>query len=113
MPRCGVNSPSGATAPQAIWRSAAKQLDMSAWPAPVIRLFLGESNAEQAFAAAFDADPKTRQAQTCEANFYSGEFALMNKNRKEAQRLFKLAADQCPPSFVESTAAVAELIRLK
>ena len=92
---------------------AAKQLDMTAWPAPVTRLFLGESNAEQAFAAAFDTDSKIRQAQTCEANFYSGEFALLNKNKKEAQRLLKLAADQCPPSFVESTAAVAELIRLK
>ena len=92
---------------------AAKQLDMTAWPAPVIRHFLGEANAEQTFAAAFDTDPKTKLAQTCEANFYAGEFALLNKNRKEAQRLLKLAADQCPPSFVESTAAVAELIVLK
>jgi tetratricopeptide (TPR) repeat protein len=92
---------------------AAKQLDMTVWPAPVIRHFLGEANAEQTFAAAFDTDPKTKQAQTCEANFYAGEFALSNKNRKEAQRLLKLAADQCPPSFVESTAAVAELIVLK
>ena len=92
---------------------AAKQLDMTVWPAPVIRHFLGEANAEQTFAAAFDTDPKTRQAQTCEANFYAGEFALSNKNRKEARRLLKLAADQCPPSFVESTAAVAELIVLK
>jgi lipoprotein NlpI len=92
---------------------AAKQLDMTVWPAPVIRHFLGEANAEQTFAAAFDTDPTTKQAQTCEANFYAGEFALLNKNRKEAQRLLKLAADQCPPSFVESTAAVAELIVLK
>jgi len=92
---------------------AAKQLDMTVWPAPVIRHFLGEANAEQTFAAAFDTDPKTKLAQTCEANFYAGEFALLNKNRKEAQRLLKLAADQCPPSFVESTAAVAELIVLK
>jgi lipoprotein NlpI len=91
----------------------AKQLDMTVWPAPVIRHFLGEANAEQTFAAAFDIDPKIKQAQTCEANFYAGEFALLNKNRKEAQRLLKLAADQCPPSFVESTAAVAELIVLK
>jgi tetratricopeptide (TPR) repeat protein len=91
----------------------AKQLDMTVWPAPVIRHFLGEANAEQTFAAAFDTDPKTKQTQTCEANFYAGEFALLNKNRKEAQRLLKLAADQCPPSFVESTAAVGELIVLK
>jgi lipoprotein NlpI len=92
---------------------AVKQLDMSAWPAPVIRHFLGELNAEQVFGAAFDTDPTTKLAQTCEANFYSGELALLKKNKKEAQRLLKLAADDCPQSFIESTAAIAELIPLK
>ena len=92
---------------------AVKQLDMTLWPAPVIRHFLGELNAEQAFGAAFDTDPKTKLAQSCEANFYSGELALLKKNKKEAQRLLKLAADDCPQSFIESTAAIAELIPLK
>jgi tetratricopeptide (TPR) repeat protein len=92
---------------------AAKRLDMTAWPAPVIRHFLGESTAEQTFGAAIDTDPRIKLSQTCEANFYSGELALLKKNKKEAQRLLKLAADECPPSFVESTAAIAELISLK
>jgi lipoprotein NlpI len=92
---------------------AVKQLDMTVWPAPVIRHFLGELNAEQTFGAAFDTDPKTKLAQTCEANFYSGEFALLKKDKKEAQRLLKLAANDCPQSFIESTAAIAELIPLK
>ncbi len=92
---------------------AVKELDTTVWPAPVIRHLLGELNAEQVFGAAFDTDPKTKQAQTCEADFYSGELALIKKNKKEAQRLLKLAADVCPPSFVESTAAVADLIQLK
>lgn len=92
---------------------AAKGLDMTAWPAPVIRHFLGELSAEQTLAAASNADPQVQAAQTCEANFYSGELALLKKNRKDAQRLLKLAADTCPPSFVESTAALADLIALK
>jgi lipoprotein NlpI len=92
---------------------AAKQLDMTAWPAPVIRHFLGELNVEQTLKAAFDTDQKTKQAQTCEANFYSGELALLKKNRKEAQRLLKVAAEDCPPSFVESAAAIADMIGLK
>jgi lipoprotein NlpI len=92
---------------------AAKQLDMTVWPAPVIRQFLGESNAEQTFGAAFDTDPQVKAAQTCEANFYSGELALLKKSKKDAQRLLKLAADTCPPSFIESTAALADLIALK
>jgi lipoprotein NlpI len=89
---------------------AAKQLDMTVWPAPVIRQFLGELSAEQTVAAAADNDPQTRLAQTCEANFYGGELAMVKKNKKEAQRQLKLAADNCPRSFVESTAAIAELI---
>jgi lipoprotein NlpI len=92
---------------------AAKQLDMTVWPAPVIREYLGELNAEQTFGAAFDTDPQVKAAQTCEANFYSGALALLKKNKKDAQRLLKLAADTCPPSFVESTAALADLIALK
>jgi lipoprotein NlpI len=92
---------------------AAKNLDMTVWPAPVIQEFLGERNAEQTFGAAFDTDPRTKVSQTCEANFYGGELAVLKKNKKEAQRLLKLAADNCPPTFIESTAALAELITLK
>jgi lipoprotein NlpI len=92
---------------------AAKQLDMTAWPAPVIRQFLGELSAEQTVGAALDNDPRTKLAQTCEANFYGGELALVKKNKKEAQRQLKLAADNCPRSFVESTAAIAELILIR
>jgi tetratricopeptide (TPR) repeat protein len=88
-----------------------KQLDMTACPAPVIRQFLGELSAAQTIAAAADPDPKTQAAQTCEANFYSGELALLNKKSKpEGLRLLKLASKDCPLDYIESTAAIAELI---
>jgi tetratricopeptide (TPR) repeat protein len=89
---------------------AAKQFDMTAWPAPVVRQFLGEMNAAQTVAAANDSDPKTKLGQTCEANFYGGEFALTKKKKKEALPLLKLAAHDCPRAFIESTAAISELI---
>src|SRR6201999_2747060 len=38
-------------------REQSAKLDMSAWPAPVIREFLGESNSAQTLAAAHDSDP--------------------------------------------------------
>ena len=88
----------------------ANKLDMNAWPAPIIRQFLGELTAAQTVAAAADEDPKKRQAQTCEANFYGGELALLKKNKPEATRMFKLASNDCPLSFIESTASIAELI---
>jgi lipoprotein NlpI len=89
---------------------AAKKMDMTAWPAPVIREFLGDLSAEQTLAAASAKDPRTKLGQTCEANFYSGEFALLRKSKQEGLRLIRLAANDCPRSFIESTAAVAELI---
>jgi lipoprotein NlpI len=92
---------------------AAKQLDMTAWPAPVVRHFLGELNSAQLLSAADDKDPRTKLAQSCEADFYSGEFALLKKNRQEALRLLRLAASNCPRRFIESTAAIAELIILR
>jgi len=89
---------------------AAKKLDMTAWPAPIVRQFLGELNVAQTVSAAADSDPKTQRGQTCEANFYSGELALLKKQKPEALRLLKLAANDCPRGFIESTAAIAELI---
>jgi tetratricopeptide (TPR) repeat protein len=89
---------------------AAKQLDMTAWPAPVVHQFLGELTSAQTVAAADDNDPKTKLGQTCEANFYGGEFALAKKKKQEALPLLRLAARDCPRSFIESTAAIAELI---
>jgi hypothetical protein len=67
-------------------------------------------NAAQTVAAANDSDPKTKLGQTCEANFYGGEFALTKKKKQEALPLLKLAARDCPRAFIESTAAISELI---
>jgi lipoprotein NlpI len=91
---------------------AAKQLDMKAWPAPVVRLFLGELSPAQTLAAADDEDPKTKQQQVCEANFYNGELSLLQGAKEEALRLFHLAANDCPRTFREWTAANAELTAL-
>ena len=45
----------------------------------------------------------------CEANFYTGQLALLQSRKDDAVRLFRLAAADCPPNFVESYAAKAEL----
>ena len=89
-----------------------KQLDMTAWPAPIIRQFRGELTAAQTIAAAADQDLKKKAGSgPAQANFYSGEFALLNKKSKpEATRLLKLAAKDCPLEFVELTASIVEVI---
>jgi lipoprotein NlpI len=82
---------------------------MTAWPAPVIRMFLGQLTPAAALAAADDPDADTKTGQICEANFYSGELALQTGGKDEATRLFKLASSGCPKGFNEYAAANAEL----
>jgi tetratricopeptide (TPR) repeat protein len=88
---------------------ATNQLDMTAWPAPIVRLFLGEMTPSAVFDAADDANPTTKQGRVCETNFYSGEYALLQNTREEALRLFRLAANDCPKELIEWDAANTEL----
>jgi lipoprotein NlpI len=91
---------------------AVARIDMNAWPAPIVRMFLGELTPAATLAAAGDPDPRKQRDHACEANFYGGQWALRQTKRdskKEAARLFQLAANDCPPSFNEWSAAKAEL----
>ncbi len=93
--------------PQAI-----SHIDMTKWPAPVVRLFLGQLTPTDLLAAADDTDADTRKGQVCEANFYIGELALQQGDKAEAARLFRLAATDCPREFVEGPSARSELAAL-
>lgn len=86
-----------------------KDIEMKGWPAPVLHLFVGELKPEGVLVAADDANAATRQAHTCEANFYSGQYVLIGGNKDEATKLFRAAAKECPPGFIEGIAATAEL----
>jgi len=86
-----------------------KGLDMKAWPAPVFRLFTGEIQQDGLLSAAEDADPTLKQAHSCEANFYGGQYALIEGQRDDAVKLFETAAKDCPHGFLEGIAAAAEL----
>ena len=88
---------------------ATSTIDMTAWPAPVIQMFLGQMPPAAVLAAADDPDAKKKKGQVCEANFYSGELALRHGEKDEAARLFRLAAGDCPITFIEWSAANAEL----
>ena len=57
------------------------KIDMTSWPGPVVRLFLGQLTPAAVLAAADDPDAVKKKGQICEANFYSGELALRGKAR--------------------------------
>jgi lipoprotein NlpI len=84
-------------------------IDMTTWPAPVIRMFLGQMPPVAVLTAADDPDVTKKVGQVCEANFYSGELALRTNIKDEAARLFRLSSGDCPKDFIEWIAANAEL----
>jgi lipoprotein NlpI len=92
---------------------AARQLDATKWPAPIVNLFLGTMTPEQVLSAADDADPIKKKAQLCEANFYTAERALQRGSKDEALKLFDQAAADCPRTFIEKQAADVELSSLR
>jgi tetratricopeptide (TPR) repeat protein len=85
------------------------KFDMTGWPAPVIRLFLGQSTPDAVMAATDDPDPTARRGHVCEANYYTGEVALLRGDRAEAVKLFTAASADCPSRWTEWEAADAEL----
>ena len=91
---------------------AVLRVDMRAWPAPIIRMYLGSENPDKVFASAKEAGETVSQKQTCEADFYVGEFVLLQGNKVEAARLFHLAEADCPRHLFEWSSAKAELATL-
>jgi lipoprotein NlpI len=91
----------------------AAQVDMSKWPAPIIRFLLGEITSPAMFEAAKDGNASKERGQLCEANFFSGELALQRGAKDEAVRTFRSIASDCPKTFFEYSAANAELKALE
>jgi tetratricopeptide (TPR) repeat protein len=88
---------------------AIMQIDMTKWPAPIIRLYLGQLTPEAVLVSAENPDAETRKGQVCEANFYTGELDLLQGKKDDANRLFQVAAANCPNDFMEYDGANAEL----
>jgi tetratricopeptide (TPR) repeat protein len=88
---------------------AVSQIDMTAWPAPIIRFLLGENTQEVLLASAKDSDPKKSRERLCDANFFVGQLALQRGSKEEAKRAFQIAVRDCPRQFLEMAAATADL----
>lgn len=86
------------------WASA---LPRNAWPFPLIEFYLGVRPAPSVYAAAANPD------QTCEADFYTGEWLVQQKLEQPAIERLRRAIAACPKSFIEYGGAVAELKRLE
>ena len=88
---------------------AVPQLDMDKWPAAVVRIYLGQASREAVLAAADSPDATTKKIRTCEANFFSGEMALLRGAKNAAEPLLRAAAAECGNNTFVWAHANAEL----
>jgi lipoprotein NlpI len=102
----------GAAAPDALVKAVAAA-DSKTWPGPVLAFYAGKLPREAMEAAAAEGSDSAKNDQACELSFYLGEHFLLAGQTDAAVPLIKRAADSCPPSFFEATAAVGEWRRLQ
>jgi tetratricopeptide (TPR) repeat protein len=86
--------------------------DLSKWPGPVLKLDLGQLTAGEVMVAAARADADMQKWQVCEANYFTGEDALLHHQRATALARLEAARDGCPKEDTDYTATRAELKRL-
>jgi tetratricopeptide (TPR) repeat protein len=87
--------------------------DLSKWPGPVLKLDLGQMTANEVMmAAASPGSDRQKKARVCEANYFTGEDALIHHQRATALVRLKAARDGCPKADPDYAAALVELKRL-
>ena len=92
-------------------RRAAK-VSMTAWPAPVLKYFLGQMYETNVITASLDPDRMKDSDQECETKFYIGEDEVIHNNSAQALLNLKYAVGICPKRYVEYGASVGELTRM-
>jgi len=86
--------------------------DLSQWPGPVLKLDLGQMTAGEVMLDAAHADADLQKWQVCEANYFTGEDALLHHQQATALVRLKAARDACPKGDTDYRAALTELNRL-
>jgi tetratricopeptide (TPR) repeat protein len=90
---------------------AAHGVDLSKWPGPIVRFYLGDLSAEQVRAEARTTDVKAQIVHECDMSFYFGEAKLLRGTREEAKKLLGDALAHCPKGWAEHDGALADLRR--
>jgi len=84
----------------------AARLKSKDWPYPVIELYLGRGSPAEVLSVASNPD------ENCDAQFYTGQWHLLQGNSPAAATALHAAAAICPDYTFEHKGALAELKRL-
>jgi lipoprotein NlpI len=88
------------------------QLDLTVWPGPIVKLFLGQAVPADVFAAAKKGDRDAQKDQMCQANFFVAEWQLSKSDKAAAKDLLNEATTMCLSEVFETRIARNELARL-
>jgi len=88
-------------------------IDLAAWPGPIVNFFLGKAPQDSVFAAADRGEAAARDGQICEANFYVGEWFVQHHDQAAARPLLDKAAAGCTTGFLEWMPAQFDSAALK
>jgi lipoprotein NlpI len=84
-----------------------KRLQIKVWPYAFAELYLGRRSPDALLEAA------TTPSYRCQAQFFIGEWKILNSDVPEGVKLLTAAVEICSKDAIESKAAIAELKRLK
>jgi lipoprotein NlpI len=84
--------------------------DQKMWPNPMVALFLGQTDEEAVLRIAQDS--KAADAQTCDAEFFIGEWRLAHGDREGASALLKKMTDDCRNDATQLHVAQLDLAKL-
>jgi tetratricopeptide (TPR) repeat protein len=91
----------------------AKQAASDEWPKPLLDLYAGKGSIEAVMKSAGDTVSAGTTNRICGANFYGGIWEEVHGDKSTATKMLSDAASGCPVTYLERSAASAELSRLK
>jgi len=89
------------------------RLDLTKWPGPVLKLFLGTTTPDGLFAEAKDRDKTAENQKLCEVYFYLGQYYLIMGEASKARNMFEHCLDTGVKAFIEYRGAKIELAKEK
>ncbi|KPJ92824.1 MAG: hypothetical protein AMJ53_08620 [Gammaproteobacteria bacterium SG8_11] len=89
------------------------KVNLDEWPGAILKLYLGEVEAEAIIDALSKGVPDMQVGHACEAYYYLAQYFLLQNDRQRALELFNKAVATNAKAFVEYEFALAYSLKLK
>ncbi len=88
-------------------------VNLDEWPGAILKLYLGEVDAESVIEALSKGVPNMQIGHACEAYYYLAQYFLLQNDRQKALELFNKAVATQAKSYVEYEFALAYSLKLR